>query len=562
MSNQSQAQTSSEDTKPFTLVLSLPDGTPLPGVCLTFTQDFGPGVAAPIIATCTTDEQGYCTVQAPPGIINVNFGNTQLGGIPLDNALQSSTNYLIDAAVGGISFYFIGDNPAEAFVVASVDDNGFISMEHATQDGEGNLTPLPVRPGDDSFGIPPFVDPYFPAIYNTTPPEGSVTVRFYPLALRTTAAYDRAYCYYATRGSGYARVPSSSRAFIPGYGRYFDISTVLNGDAVPTQILTAGVDNFDISMQCWGWRGDSLLEIGVALESIPSEEWLGQILTLETTGFSLDFKLHWFGLDTEPVNPVLPEIEEGEDYTTAPHPRFNPEIISPRDVTLTAGKLIWAYPEEENIGGFRIYRKNYLIGSTAPTVRSWSGDGLRIADCGDPLDFKVTAFAGGQESLPSAPVITTPVPCDVSVTVQFQDINIYALEDCDGTVCGGASESYGYFSINGHLTSFGRQVQSPQYIGIQSNAVYGFNNLLAPFGGIWQMEVNLRATDALTIEVVLFDHDENTSDDLLCSWSLLLPPRSAAEWQTQDGRLITLPAVPGEGECLMSIRLGVEVVTQ
>jgi hypothetical protein len=169
-----------------------------------------------------------------------------------------------------------------------------------------------------------------------------------------------------------------------------------------------------------------------------------------------------------------------------------------------------------------------------------------------PTSFEVTAFAGGQESLPSSPALMNSPGCVAEVTVTLDELTISDLRDCEGAECANASEAYGYFAVNDATLNFGG-AGSAQFIGLQNGNTYNLRTLLLPFSGSVALTTGLSSADGLSIEFVLFDHDANTPDDLLCSWRENLPPRDAQGWQQQNGRKISRTAAAGEGTCGISV---------
>lgn len=573
-------QDEDDKVESFTIRLTLPDGTPLAGVCLTFTRDRGPGEAPEIVAQCTTDADGKCTVMIPGGVITVNFGNTKIGGVQVDSSQGQNTPGLNDASSGGLTYYFPADEPADEPVVATPGDGGTITVDHATTNEDGGLEPLPGSPTNEWPDLPPDfdggtsggVDP-FPFGDLLPLPEGSVTVRFTPIILQTIEFYNRAYCYYATRAGGYARAPADSGSFLPGGGQYFDLGAVLSGDSRPAQILIAEEQPFDMVVQCWGWQGTELKEIGTNTLSQVRDNWRGQTLSVAGSGFSLSYSLPYDLPETQPQNPRLPDIAVLSDLSAiadlpdsanlggvvaVPRTRFNDAIFAPGNLQLANNQLTWSFSGENPIGGFRVYRNGYLIGSTPPEARGWTGDGLVVAECGENTEFTVTAFSGGQESLPSNVVTGESPDCAAQVTVTFDQLILNDVNDCDGEQCGTLPEIYGYLLVNDASVFFGGTSSSPQYAKLNSGEGFSFNQILAPFGATNQLTVGLSSDEGLTIEVALFDHDAETSDDLLCSWQELLPSRDAAGWQSQNGRTISRDGVAGEAACNFSVILTVE----
>ncbi|MBI5930847.1 MAG: hypothetical protein HY862_16170 [Chloroflexi bacterium] len=573
-------QNGDEKIESFTIHLTLPDGTPLAGVCLTFTRDRGPGEPPEIVAQCTTDAEGSCTVNIPGGVITVNFGNTKIGGIQVDSSQSNNTTSLNDASSGGLTYYFPADEPADEPVVATPGDGGTITVDHATTDDDGNLQPLPGDPTTEWPDIPPDfdggvtggVDP-FPFGDLLPLPEGIVTVRFTPTILQTAEAYDHAYCYYATRAGGYARAPSDSGSFLPGGGQYFDLGAALSGDSRPAQILIAEQQSFDMVVQCWGWQGSELKEIGTNTLTQTRDQWRGQALNLSGSGFGLSYSLPYDNPDRQPQSPRLPNIAVLTDLSAitdlpdtanlggvvaVPRSRFTDEIFAPTNLRLVSNQLDWDYDGENPIGGFRVYRNGYLIGMTPPDARGWTGDGLSIAECGEATEFTVTTYSGGQESVPSNTVSNTPSDCAAQVTITFGQLGLSNVNDCDGESCGKSPEIYGYFLVNDAAVFFGGASSSPQYAKLKEGAEFDFNQILMPFGKTNQLTVGVSNDEGLTIEVALFDHDAETSDDILCSWQENLPPRDSAGWQSQNGRVISRDGVAGEAACNFNVTLSVE----
>lgn len=571
-------QNDDDEVEELTLIITLPDGTPLEGVCLTFTRDRGAGEEPEVIGSCTTDAAGRCTILSPGGVINVLFGNTKIGGIPVNN----STDELLetgDATTGGVTYVFPADEPADENIVANPSEDGSgISMDPAIEDEDGNLHPFPGFPGgvwdewdiilDPNIGtLPPWIFPDgLP--YNTELPEGFVAVNFVPFILHTTQSYTKAYCYYNTGESGYVRVPSQVGTFLPGGGTYFDLGAVLNGNMRPKLVLEAEVDEFKIDMECWGWQGDELLQIGTDTASEDSLLWIGQPLLMEASGFALEYALIWDGPEVEPENPrltglggpdVAPTGEDSELILGANQNRFTSSLLAPAEVVGEDGTIKWEYTEgRSRIGGFRIYRNGYLIGTAPPNARSWEGDGLALLECGQPAQIMMTTYLAGQESLPSTPTLIESNECAAQVRVNIESIEISNLRDCDADACSPTAEAYGYLAVNDVIIYLGGASSDPNFAGIQDNTTYSWGDLLAPFGKSNIINVSLGDTDALNIEVGLFDRDFDTTDDLICTLQEIFPARDAEGWLTQDGRRVTRSGASGEANCDITLELTVQ----
>lgn len=564
----------SEETELLTLIITTPEGVPIPGVCITFTRDLGPGARPEIIGSCTTDDEGRCTIESPGGPIGVFFGNTRIGGIPVTNS-QNTVNALSDASSGGVGYYFPGNEPAEEHVVATESEDGSsITMEPAHMNEDGELEPFDPGPGvgpgvdwgDWSLDVDLTVATWLTEEdINLTIPEGIVSVRFSPTALRiNSGGLGRAYCYYSTGDSGYTRVPGNQESFLPGGGAYFDLGAVLNGDARPGMVLDAESEQFSITLQCWGWSGDDLVEIGSVSTSQPRELWLGQPLQMSGAGLAIDYALTWYGPELEPRSPRLeiseevaemPNLEDLEVETIgAVQTRFNDTLSAPSAVALDDSGISWVYSGTANIGGFRIYRNDYLIGTAPPNARGWRGDGLLLGECGDPTTFKVTSFAAGQESLPSSAVQEPSEACVAQITVTLDILQLRDLEDCDGDLCSSSAEGYGYFTVNDQAVNIGG---SALFMGLSDGNAYTMGATMSSVGATNQITINLGEGDVLNFEFALFDHDTNSSDDLICALQDVLPSRDSEGWQGQSGRRITRTATGSEGTCGVTFQIDV-----
>lgn len=542
-------QRANDPTEELTIILALPDGTPLVGLCVTFTRDLGPGTPPEIIGSCTSDAEGRCTVQSPGGEIHVHFGNTRIGGFPFDDSQWANNAYLFDATSGGVAFYFEGDRPAINYLVATLNES-FITMGHAVVGADGSLVLLT---GDGGDGIP-IPDNPGGGTSDPEPPSGIVSVEFHPAILRTAQNFDRTYCYYAIQGQSYVRTPISTGTFLPGYGSYFDVGAVLTESTPPAFILDVDAnDTFGVTFQCWGWQGSVLSEIGVTSATHEPEDWDGRELVIGNGDFTLTYTLRWLPADSEPTDPRL--TDDNHSNT-----RFNDRISIPANVRIENGQVLWSYNAETPIGGFRIYRNQYLVGSVGANARGWAGDGLTIRECGNPTQFHVTSFLGGQESFPSSPASLSALTCEAIVTVTFDEIQFTNLQDCDGAACGTASEVYGYFSVNDNIIPFG-QTTSPQFLGIQNNRTYRLATLLDVFDISTSVSVAIDDLTPVTIEIVLFDHDASTSDDMLCSWQTMLNPRKGGEWRQQDGTTLRGQSTRNpedESDCTFSVFLDIQ----
>lgn len=528
-----------EDLQELTLVITMPDGTPLRGVCLTFMRDLGPGNAGEFLGRCTTDDEGICVINVPQGPVLVFFGNTRIGGLPVNNANDTINAELEDASVGGVAYYSNGSEPSTQNIVASDAGNGTIEMVHATEDEDGNLIPLP--PNTDIVPPPENVPPgAVPPDANVTPggsplppPEGPVIVRLLPDQIVTTASFDKTYCYYEVGAGPSRRIPTGTGLFLPGGGSVFDISTLVNNEAAPQRLLNANEDNLEFNLQCWGWQGETLVQIGNLAASIESDQWVGETLNVSSTGgmFSFTFAVEYDALDQQSNSGRAPDANSS---------RLSNELTVPTNVTVDGHGLRWEFNGTHPIGGFRIYRNGLLIGSTPPDGRSWTGDGLFVAECGESTHFTVSTFAGSLESMQSSAFVGDAPACLANVILSVSQLSVTSINDCDGLGCGTAAEMYGYLVANGQSVSFGL----PQFIGVVNG------NVAIPTSSL---TVSLGDGQSLEFGLYLFDHDALTPDDSLCVFSQTLTLDEVRGAQASGGQQFSGQASGDEAECSFTI---------
>jgi hypothetical protein len=170
----------------------------------------------------------------------------------------------------------------------------------------------------------------------------------------------------------------------------------------------------------------------------------------------------------------------------------------------------------------------------------------------------ITAYSGGQESLPSSEATADAPDCVADITVTLDQLGLANVTDCDGMTCGQSPEIYGFVTVNDSTVFFGGGGSSPQYTAIKDGETINFADLLGVFGKSNQLTVNIGSDEGLTIEVALFDHDAETADDILCTWQEILPSRDAEGWQSQNERKISRDGGAGEAECNISVTLTIE----
>ena len=76
------------------------------------------------------------------------------------------------------------------------------------------------------------------------------------IVMKPTQAADKAYCYFSLQEGFWSRFPEDPNAFVLPTENGFDLGRMLRGTALPPQS--------QLSVECWGWSGGSLLPLGSA----------------------------------------------------------------------------------------------------------------------------------------------------------------------------------------------------------------------------------------------------------------------------------------------------------
>ncbi len=92
---------------------------------------------------------------------------------------------------------------------------------------------------------------------------------------------DKLYCYYAFGSSPWARLPASGNDFILPKDGVFDLASAFG--MLPAN---AGAGEIPLAMDCWGWSGGSLMDLGTATKNILPADTKGPI-KLTGSGFDL-----------------------------------------------------------------------------------------------------------------------------------------------------------------------------------------------------------------------------------------------------------------------------------
>ncbi len=421
------------------------------------------------------------------------------------------------------------------------------------------------------------------------PPDASASLSVEIEALEMTVrdSYDRLYCYASLAGSPYERIPDYGQ-FIEMESGAWDIATHFSGENKRVIMVRPGTP-IEIVVECMGWQGDTLTNLGRFTRSHPPAEWDGRPLTASSPdgSFNVTYRIEAFieseGEVGRSVWALEPAIPPPYNLRTAIDYRWTPPDGSPGTGTvaqISGPSLAWdftapgtrdwepvdfrVYSQTETGYGRSFYYNTNSAGNlTAPQV---SGG------CNETVFYTVTALvreAGTGtifESVPSE-FLEVPATCgSLEITLNSFQLNRdahdgeYILgswgrhEGCFDD-CGEEVEAYGWVEFNDFSFRWNRHCDgctmgrvsdttsvrplTPVRFDLEflqsGGGSYGTNHnvirIPVPAGGILNMEFHF------------YDHDGGSSDDSLCqSWALperssliqVMRVRSAEEWLALD----------------------------
>ncbi len=98
--------------KNLTINVSMLDGRPLKGLCITALLDNMPFEPIQYVSTCITGNLGQCTFRVPTNLVRLYFGTAIIDGLPLAESLNVIQSYANPSQDGIV--YFIGEEETAA----------------------------------------------------------------------------------------------------------------------------------------------------------------------------------------------------------------------------------------------------------------------------------------------------------------------------------------------------------------------------------------------------------------------------------------------------------------
>jgi hypothetical protein len=431
------------------------------------------------------------------------------------------------------------------------------------------------------------------------PPAGPIVVQplvVEGLQMAVPGSFERLYCYASLAGSPFERVPAGASNFINLASGSWDIAEHFSGSN-KREVMAPAAGPLSIVVECLGWQGEELTNLGRFTRAHPPEEWDGRPLMAgpATGGFSLTYRIQysfhaadeggraaWPLIDARLPAPFNLRTTEDTADCRLPPDRREPGDPCQRTV------LAWDYTPAETAPrlptAYKIYRRS--PGGSVPilyhtTVAATRSAPLATDDCNERVLYSVSAVVGSDEvtgeeiQSPLSDEFEVPPSC-ASLEITLETLWVYGVYDGDPCTifddCHNDYEAYGWLDFNGRRirwndhcdTGFfdfdGCVYVGPSYTTLPEASSHNWSAFMLNTGDGWRRSNNVIRVPvvdgtALTLTFTLMDHDSDSPDEGWCGSSgrtaLMLAGRPASAWQAFD-QVLEADEV---GNCIIRFRV-------
>jgi hypothetical protein len=413
------------------------------------------------------------------------------------------------------------------------------------------------------------------------------------LEMTVTGSYDRLYCYASLADSPFERIPHGTSSFINLESGSWNIAEHFSG-ANKREVMASAVDPLNIAVECMGWQGEELINLGRFTRSHPPEEWDGRSLVPRPDGrdFSVTYRINFsFHAADEGGRAAWPLIDPSlsapfnlhtaEDTSDC---RLPPDRREPGDPCQRI-ELEWDYtPSGEALRlptAYKVYRRSPggsvpILYHTTPTLRMNAP--LATEDCHETVFYSVSAVVGndpvtGEEIQSPLSEEIEVLPTCASLEITLESLWVYSVDDGDPCTvlddCHNDFESYGWFDFNGRHIRWNDHCDpglfgactyvGPSYSVVGEATRHFFSNAMLNTGDGWRRNNNIIRIpigdgQGLSLIFTLMDHSDIYADENWCGATgrpaIAVAGRTASEWQTFDQVFEA-----DDGNCIISFRV-------
>jgi len=399
-----------------------------------------------------------------------------------------------------------------------------------------------------------------------SPDERALAVEALDMTVRDS--YDRLYCYFSLAGSSFERIPHGTGEFIEMDSGAWNIADFASGRNKRT-IVANGSRPLNIIVECLGWQGDILVNLGRFTRSHPPEEWDGRLLTAspDEGSFSVTYRIepteeafgHGGGDEgawplIDPRIPAPYNLRGTSEWTSCSlPPGMSIAVCSP----VNEPSLAWDYTIFEGAPRpplfFRVYKR--LESESVPRAyfdTILAEKSAPLDDTGQRTFYSVSAVVGYDPVTHEE--IQSPFSEELDILPLTGTLKITLV---DMWPYGNDGDAYGWFSFNGHLIRWNDHCDSglgrgcatfgPSYTVIHDVTVYRWEDMSLNQGDGWRGDNNvilipISLGEPLRMGLQFWEHFWYDDDSVWCSLPrpgrILLEARSIDDWRRVDQEIV------------------------
>jgi hypothetical protein len=425
------------------------------------------------------------------------------------------------------------------------------------------------------------ITPACPVAGEIRPDERALAVE--ALGMTVSDPYDRLYCYVSLADSSFERIPNGAEEFIMMDSGAWNIADFASGHNKRT-IIANGARPLNITVDCLGWQGDTLADLGRFTRSHPPEEWDGRWLTAGPADGSFNV--------TYRIEPTEVAYGAGGSGDAGAWPLIDPRVPAPYNLhrtpewsncTREPGDYIdcsivdepgfaWDYTVFEGAPRpplfYRVYRR--FESESAPSVyMDFIGNWMNVplAVTGQRTFYSVSAVVGYDPATHEE--ILSPFSEELEIAPLTGTLKITLV---DMWPYGSDVKAYGWLSFNGQGVTWndhcdpgfggGCLTSGPSYTVVHETTVYRWEDMVLNQGDGFRGDNNvillpISEGEPLRMNLQFWDHFSLSDDEVWCnlprSGRTLLEARSIDDWRSLDQEIVIGDTAAGE-------YLGCEVV--
>lgn len=370
------------------------------------------------------------------------------------------------------------------------------------------------------------------------------------------SSIERLYCYLSLGGSPFERIPVGASEFITLEGGAWNIADYASGDNKRTLMLD-GTSPLEITAECLGRQGDTLVDLGRFTRSHPPEEWDGRPLIAgpDDGAFNVAYRIQpttsegtsagYGGGAGDPSVPIPFNVHVTESWTDCRYLSVGRGSVCSE---VNEPGLAWDYTVDPADPRPPIYFNVYRVedGAGGSSLYHTTLEGTHMSaprgDCGEHAFYVVSAVVGfdpvsGMEIQSSVSEALEIQPTCGTLEITLQTLYVYSVLDGDPctifATCVNDYEAYGVVRFNDTLVRWNNHCDlnlcgggsSSAYTEVDEGSSYDWADMslqivgegsFAPGNNV--IRVPVRDGEPVFLYFHLMDHDSGGDDVQWCGF--------------------------------------------